>query len=227
MKKNINNVYGYVMLLAASGTFLFLIILFLYASLQYMRIRNIGNVAILKENSYRPFLSTGEENNDNKNYILTKEDINENIKDTNDSIVFQEEVLEDESNEDVNEDLEKSVSNSVIESYSGKITGYGSDCYGCTSMMTASGYDLSSGNIYYEDFDYGSIRIVAGDNSYPFGTIVRIDCKLGNIIAIVLDRGGNVGKDKIVQFDLLFESEEASSVLGLSDAKFEILRMGY
>lgn len=122
------------------------------------------------------------------------------------------------------------VNYSVIETYTGKITGYGPDCYGCTSQKTASGMYIGGGNIYYQDNTFGKIRIVAADNRYPFGTIVRISnlaIYQEPIYAVVLDRGGGVGDNKYAQFDLLFETEALATVIGLSTAKFEILRLGY
>ena len=47
------------------------------------------------------------------------------------------------------------------------------------------------------------------------------------IIAIVLDRGSAIGRDKRAQFDLLFENESVTSSFGLCNATFEIVRLGY
>ena len=83
----------------------------------------------------------------------------------------------------------------------------------------------------YEDKEFGKIRIVAGDRSYPYGTIV----KLSNtgyysepIYAVVLDRGGGVGKGRKFLFDLLFETEKDALKMGSrKNVTFEILRLGY
>lgn len=120
----------------------------------------------------------------------------------------------------------------VLEKLKGALAGYGPDCYGCTSFKTATGKYIGDGNIYYEDKEYGKIRIVAGDKSYPFGTIVKISNafsgKDSTIYAIVLDRGGGVGKGKKFLFDLLFETEKAASLAGSKqNVDFEILRLGY
>lgn len=120
----------------------------------------------------------------------------------------------------------------VLEKLKGALAGYGPDCYGCTSFKTATGKYIGNGNIYYEDKEYGKIRIVAGDKSYPFGTIVKISNafsgKDSTIYAIVLDRGGGVGKGKKFLFDLLFETEKAASLAGSKqNVDFEILRLGY
>lgn len=125
------------------------------------------------------------------------------------------------------------VSNTIepLATYYGKMTGYGPDCYGC-SGITASGRNVLNGNIYYEDQTFGNIRIVAGDRSIPFGSIIKITgTNVSNepVIAIVLDRGGMIGfqEGKHSYFDLLFESEQAASLVGRQDATFELLRSGY
>ena len=120
----------------------------------------------------------------------------------------------------------------VIETLTGSLVGYGPDCYGCTSNRTASGMYIGEGNIYYNDSTYGKVRIVAGDISYPFGTIVRIsNVDLYNdepFYAVVLDRGGDIGKNNKFLFDLLFTSESDAYSLGTEyNIKFEIMRLGY
>ena len=123
----------------------------------------------------------------------------------------------------------KVISDIGLETFTGKITGYGPDCSGCTSNKTASGYYVGEGNIYYSDKEYGSIRIVAGDKKYPFGTIVKLSNLTFSdpIIAIVLDRGSGIGLDKKIQFDLLFDSEKNVDIGIKSNVQFDILRLGY
>lgn len=117
----------------------------------------------------------------------------------------------------------------VLATYKGNITAYGPDCVGCIGI-TASGYKVNNGNIYYRDKKYGKIRIVAADKSLPFGTIVRIK-GLKNfkepILAIVLDRGSAIGFNKQVYFDLLYKKEKDTISFGKRKATFEILRRGY
>lgn len=127
---------------------------------------------------------------------------------------------------------ENSKTEKVLEKLTGSLAGYGPDCIGCTSFRTASGRYIGEGKIYYEDKEYGKIRIVAGDKSYPFGTIIKIsNTNYGDnspIYAIVLDRGGGVGKGKKFLFDLLFVSEkEAAKAGSRKNVTFEILRLGY
>ena len=85
--------------------------------------------------------------------------------------------------------------------------------------------------IYYNDKEYGKVRIVAADKSYPFGTIVRfnnLNYFNDAVYAIVLDRGGAIGKGKRVLFDLLFKTENEANNFGIEkNVSCDILRMGY
>lgn len=120
----------------------------------------------------------------------------------------------------------------VLETYVGKMTAYGPDCYGCTSGRTASGQYVMGGNIYYNDPTFGNIRIVAADKTIPFGSIIRIsglNIFPEPILAIVLDRGGMIGfaEGKHSYFDLLYKSEKDAASFGRPTATFELLRRGY
>ncbi len=140
----------------------------------------------------------------------------------------EEEKIEEKEIEMKVKGEEKTPKEEVFETFQGIITGYGPDCVGC-SGKTASGYNVRN-NIYYEDEEYGVIRIVAADKRYPFGSIVKINncTSIGkDIYAIVLDRGSAIGRDKRAQFDLLFENESVTSSFGLCNATFEIVRLGY
>lgn len=133
-----------------------------------------------------------------------------------------------EIKEKVSEEKKKEKTIPVLATYKGGITAYGPDCKGC-SGITASGYNVHN-RIYYQDKEYGKIRILAADKSLPFGTIVRIkDLKnISNpIIGIVLDRGSAIGFNKKAYFDLLYESELKTASFGRQKATFEILRRGY
>lgn len=106
----------------------------------------------------------------------------------------------------------------------GKMSGYGPDCAGCGGYVAYGKY-VGNGNIYYNDSEYGNVRIVAGDKKYKFGTIVKIN---DSMLAIVLDRGGSIGIGKKFLFDLLYESEAEANKNGVSNnVKFEILRNGF
>lgn len=126
---------------------------------------------------------------------------------------------------------EETTTEKVYETFTGSMSGYGYDCYGCTSGHTSSGYDISpTGSIYYNDTTYGSVRIVAGDTKYSFGTIVKISDykKEESFYAIVLDRGSDIGvtSNKKFAFDLVYPSNKDADGVDRS-VTFEIVRYGY
>ena len=101
-----------------------------------------------------------------------------------------------------------------------KLTHYGPDCSGCGGQ-TAAGYDVSN-TIYYNDSQYGQLRVVAMSSSMPLYSVIKIHNYYGSdITAIVLDRG--VGSSVI---DLLVESESKSSQLGIQYVNIDVLRYG-
>ena len=112
----------------------------------------------------------------------------------------------------------------VGSTFTGTMSGYGSDI----GDLTASEYNISE-TIYYEDSTYGSLRILASDKCIPFGTVIEVsNSKIGSFKAIVLDRGGNIGFDRLYDFDLLFETSREAMNYGSSlNATFKILRVGY
>lgn len=120
---------------------------------------------------------------------------------------------------------------SAKETINGSVTAYTAYCSDGCHGYTASGRYVGGGNIYYEDPEYGTVRIVAGDRSYPFGTIVRFNnLKYFNedVYAIVLDRGGAVGKNRKVLFDLLFADDGSANQFGIArGVDCDILRIGY
>jgi len=113
----------------------------------------------------------------------------------------------------------------VLETYTGVLTGYGPDCVGC-SGITASGYNVKN-TITYTDSEFGEIRILAADRQFELYSIVRISNVPGMepIVAIVLDRGSNVGFGRGTLFDLLYSSE-STSLQKTEGVTFEILRRG-
>lgn len=115
----------------------------------------------------------------------------------------------------------------VYESYIGKLSRYGPDCYGCSGYL-AYGIYVGDGIIFYDDYQYGMVRILAGDSKFPFGTIVRVTTNDEKFIAIVLDRGGSIGVNNTFLFDLLYPSEYLANNDGISkNTLFEILRYGF
>ncbi len=153
-------------------------------------------------------------------------------------IVDEEKVIQEESStDDLKEEIVLEESNtlddnlfydrSVIKTEIGTLTGYGADCHGCTGI-TKSGYNLNE-SIYYNDSEFGSIRILAADGSFGVNAIFRVSGVPGMdpFIAIVLDTGGNVGYGKGTLFDLAYATESDPNLIGkTSNVKFELLREG-
>ena len=113
------------------------------------------------------------------------------------------------------------------------MTAYGRDC--CSSDVelqgkTSSGYNLRINGKTYHDKQYGELRILASDKSFPLYSVIKItDPKDGIYNAIVLDRAGsNIGINKKYLFDLVVESQEYARLnYGIhSNVKFEVLRLG-
>lgn len=150
---------------------------------------------------------------ENEEIVENKENFDANIEANDDEAVDNKKVSSNV------EDYE------VLETYTGVLTGYGPDCVGC-SGITASGYDVRN-TITYTDSEFGEIRIVAADRQFELYSIVRISNAPGMdpIIAIVLDRGSNVGFGKGTLFDLLYTSESIS-LQKTEGVTFEILRRG-
>lgn len=148
----------------------------------------------------------------NANFTFVSEEIN----------IFKED-------DPIFDEIKKETAIPVLATYHGPITAYGPDCVGCTTGKTASGYNVRN-TIYYNDKEYGKVRIVAADKSLPFGSIIRIsnlDVFDEDILAIVLDRGSAIGFNRRVYFDLLYKSEKDTQFFGKRNATFELLRKGY
>ena len=130
----------------------------------------------------------------------------------------------------IKEEEERLLKYTSIENLNGKVSAFTPYCSDGCNGYTASGRYVGN-SIYYDDKDYGRVMIVAADKSYPFGTIVRFNNLkyFGNeVFAIVLDRGGAVGKGRKVLFDLLLSSEKAANNFGIAkNVSCDILRLGY
>lgn len=125
--------------------------------------------------------------------------------------------------------------------YSGKMTGYGPDCPGCSKVgnvscktKTGTNHSLINDGLYYADEVYGSVRILAADNTaFPCGTIVKVDNgNLEQFYGIVLDSGSamrNAWKEGVVWMDLAFSSQAEARTGGAtsSNTKYEIQRWGW
>lgn len=115
----------------------------------------------------------------------------------------------------------------------GNMSAYGRDC--CSSDpekqgITASGYNIKTSGMYYNDATYGKVRILASDKNFPLYSVIKINDPIdGEYKAIVLDRGDkNIGIDRRFMFDLVVESQEwAKLYYGVhKNISFEILRLG-
>lgn len=103
------------------------------------------------------------------------------------------------------------------------ITAYTPYCDGCIGI-TSYGYNVLN-TIYYDDEDYGMVRILAADDSVPFGSIVYFYDF--DSYAIVLDRGGVIGSFGNAFFDLLFDSYDEAMDFGKKEVKYKLLRRGF
>ena len=128
-----------------------------------------------------------------------------------------------------------------IEEFTGKLTGYGPDCRGCSGTgnlacktREKTTFSLKNDGIYYTDSVYGKVRIVAAATSkFKCGTIVTIT-KPGHepFTAIVLDTGGSMRKawaNGTVWMDLAYETNAMSGSDNLtgSNIKFNVQRYGW
>ena len=125
--------------------------------------------------------------------------------------------------------------------FTGKLTGYGPDCPGCSkvgnvSCLTREGtrHSLINNGTSYNDKTYGSVRILAADTSaFPCGTIIKVNNGvLDEFYAVVLDSGysmRNAWNHGSVWMDLAFSSqaEAAKGRATSSNAKFSVQRWGW
>ncbi|MBR6690983.1 MAG: hypothetical protein IKL65_06590 [Bacilli bacterium] len=126
--------------------------------------------------------------------------------------------------------------------YSGKLTGYGPDCPGCSSVGNVScrtregkNHSLTYDGLYYDDISYGSVRILAADHTaFPCGTIVKVNNGiLDEFVGIVLDTGIAMRnawrKEGIIWMDLAFTSQAEALTGGAtsSNTDFEVQRWGW
>ena len=111
-------------------------------------------------------------------------------------------------------------------SFVGKLVHYGPDCPECGGHLGCNGQDARNGNIYYNDAEYGKVRIVAMSSTIPCGSMIKINVDAydpDGMYAIVLDRGVSGA-----MVDLLKESSKSKSpVRTVSDVTFDIVRYGY
>lgn len=126
--------------------------------------------------------------------------------------------------------------------FDGMLSGYGPDCYGCSvtgnvACHTKNGgkHSLIYDGEYYQDDEYGKIRILSGARSkFPCGTIVQIT-KQGSkpYYAVVLDSGASMinawEQNGIVWFDLAYKTQadaRAGNTAG-KNIHFSVKRWGW
>ncbi len=114
-------------------------------------------------------------------------------------------------------------------SFTGQMTAYNPICVGCTGKVACPPrQDVTKGNIYFNDNEYGKIRILAADPAIPCGTIVKItNVSFSDepIIGIVLDRGGLI-KGNIMDF-LMTETDDMDIVGRQKNVHYEVLRWSW
>lgn len=126
--------------------------------------------------------------------------------------------------------------------YTGKLTGYGPDCPGCSAVGNVScrtrerkSHSLTYDGLYYNDIEYGDLIILAADHTkFPCGTVVKVDNGiLDEFYGIVLDTGIAMRnawrKQGIVWMDLAFSSQKEALTGGAtsSNTKFSVQRWGW
>ncbi len=119
--------------------------------------------------------------------------------------------------------------------YTGVITGYGPDCSTCNGMgivacktLDKSSFNLITDGIYYNDSQYGQVRVLAAALSeFPCGTIVKVNSKtLGQFMGIVLDTGYDMRKNLergVYHFDVAYSTEKEEMVAKTTDMSGEVI----
>lgn len=126
----------------------------------------------------------------------------------------------------------------------GRVSGYGPDCPGCSKVGNVAcktrekkSHSLINDGIYYEDSEFGKLRIIAAAlKGFPCGTVVKIT-KPGKdpYMTIVLDTGASMANSWAkgsVWFDLAYTTQKDKKVLGAdgltgNNMKFEVQRWGW
>lgn len=126
--------------------------------------------------------------------------------------------------------------------YNGITTGYGGDCPGCSGVVacrTREGkyMNLFKDGVYYQDQQYGSVRIVAADHTlFRCGTVIEVDNgRQDPFLAIVLDTGIDMRRawrnEGIAHLDIAFVTQKDPAVYSVTaknnSAKFSVQRWGW
>ena len=145
------------------------------------------------------------------------------------------------NNDGANIVLEEAISEYVIigtgpgATYTGIITGYGPDCSTCSGRgyvacrtVDKKSFNLLTDGVYYEDSQYGSVRVLAAALSlFPCGTIVEVNSStLGSFMGIVLDTGYDMRKNLergIYHFDVAYQTENDEMVAKTTDMSGNVI----
>ncbi len=164
----------------------------------------------------------------NKKTNIVTSNIN-NVKSIQSSRIVREEIEKIKLVKNVAEIKNFGKTNKI--QFKGTLTGYGPDCPGCLGMVYCKpNPNVQNGKIYYNDQEYGKLRILAADYSIPCGSIVKINNfkfinKGEDFYGIVLDRGSAIVG---LTMDLLYPSEKDTVIIGRQrDISFTIERWGW
>lgn len=128
-----------------------------------------------------------------------------------------------------------------LANYTGRLTGYGPDCVGCSKVGNVAcrtrerkAHSLIKDGIYYNDKEYGKVRILAAATSkFKCGTIVVVTKPgMQPFTGIVLDTGGSMRQAWAkgnVWMDLAYSSNAmaGSDKLTGKNIKFSVQRWGW
>ncbi len=167
-----------------------------------------------------------------KNTKITKQQGKKGLayKDNNDNII---KVIENPKDEIIE------IGTKEEEIYTGKMTGYGADCDGCSgnlSCRTKNGksWNLLNDGIIYNDEQFGEARILAAAlTKFPCGTFIEItNPNMGTFNGIVLDTGGAMRtayKNGTIWMDLAFTSETSNGIHASTstNVKYKVKRWGW
>lgn len=125
--------------------------------------------------------------------------------------------------------------------FTGRMTGYSAECEGCSKegyvacfTKDKKSFSITKDGLYYEDDQYGSVRVIAAaKQKFPCGTIIEIN-KNGYepYYTIVLDRGSAMNKAwemGLTLIDLSFDNDKEALASDLTgrNITFKVKRWGW